>query len=377
MAFLVPSGNTPPKAVEASAMLNGIRETGRQREEAKIKEQLERGICNISPLPESEEEPFRSILVLEQHPLFVDNSFDGPVWVYEKTVRDRMTGEEATQRVTVGDKKSSRGVLKQKHQEILYKLFRIWAESGSELLVGKGGFKHAGLTMSAYQLVKYIYGNDSKKSYRYVKDALDDLSCIPVSITNAFTKNGLVNIDLFRLLQVEWRVRGFDPSCKRPCSSGVSAVHIIFSSRVTEEFLKRRVKMLFLGRYLSIGAGRGPRPSLARLIYPFLDYQLARKDRYNISFSALLKRFGSSEYEYKSSRRNRVLRAVTALQGLPLSKGDFALCISTRESSSGKDYVLCASKKERKQKKSSKDAERSKDSTEVGGMGDSTPDMSA
>ena len=311
--------------------------------------QVERGKCNVVPFPTVATKPFRSERVVEQNSLFVANRYKGHCFIREWEVQHPSgSGEPVTKKLTVGEpdpKRGGYGVLKQVHQDVFYKLLQLWAEQNSELETNdptntekiRGAF-----TISAYDLVCRIKGNDSASNYKRVQNLLQDLTAIPVSLESTYEWQGSIDKKHFTLLgDVYWDGKDLDKTTLRPKPGGFSKVTICFSKFVTDGFLKKRVKALLSSPYESLGTpGRGGSGELAKLLYPYLDGQLAKKDRFHIKLAALGAHFGLSSYRYKSKRKEKFSPAIAVLDKKPILGSRYHLRVVLRESSDGKDYVL-------------------------------------
>ena len=93
-------------------------------------EQIEAGACTIVPFPRrATKEPFRSDLTVEQNSLFVSNRYKKKHFVREWKLDNG--SEDTLRRVAIGknnEKDEPRGVLKQAHQDVFYRLLQLWGE---------------------------------------------------------------------------------------------------------------------------------------------------------------------------------------------------------------------------------------------------------
>jgi len=307
-----------------------------------LKQQRE-GRCNLIPLPQVATQPFRAELVLESHPLFVVNAFKGDHFTYERTVYHPDSREPIVQSVRIGkldasDKKSY-GVLKQSHQQVFYKLLKLWGEQGYPL---DGSYGVVSTTV--YDLVKALRGDDAAHHYQRVRRLLHELASIPICYENAYTWQGLQDLEEFRLVgDIRWVVRKLDKQTLRPRPGGTSKVEILISKTVTEGFLNKHVKQLLWQPYSSLGSeGSGRRAELARLLYPLLDHELANKDTYHVALTSLARRFGMVPQRYRSDRRRPFVQAIRPLNGKEILGSRYKLDVKLVDSKDGEDYVLIA-----------------------------------
>lgn len=333
-----------------SAFLDDIADRVRKHEEAELEQrraaQIAAGRIDLIPYPKgSVFDPFRSELTVEQNSLFVSND-------YKETCRVFKPDPDGAAKITVGKvskRGRGRGVLTQAHQDVFYKLLRLWEEQQHALGIEKTLREHGRLTMSAYDLVLAIRGSDGEEHYHAVQELVRDLAAIPIVMEHVHTWRGFEQRVEFTLLgDVQWREANVDEQTRRPKPDGISEVRIWFSDFVTEGFMRRHVKPLLsrpyfeLGRTSEEGKKRGPRAEIARLLYPFLDGQLHEKAEYLTKLDALADRFCLRRYRFKSQRREQFAFAVSVLDGKPIQEGRHILRTSLRPSQDGLDFVLVA-----------------------------------
>ncbi len=209
-------------------------------------EQLDEGRCTVVPLPRVPTRPFRTELTIEQNSLFVANNFQGESFVREARAKDPATGEEVLRRMTVGKLHATdraRGVLKQIHQDVFYKVLELWGQQGYP--VGKvRGRAYGTLRVSAYKLV-----DDNARAYRRTRELLRDLAAIPIVLENVYTWQGLKDREEFSLLaEVAWSEKELDEEGMPATGRNRSFVTIMLSSLVTDGFLARHIKVLWDSR---------------------------------------------------------------------------------------------------------------------------------
>ncbi len=340
------------------------REEAQRQEEvvqAELAKQVEDGRCNIVPLPNVATRPFRAELYTESMPLFVSNSYKGESRVYERELKHPQTSEPILDRIIVGKaarRDKERGVLKQEHQECWYKLLKLWDEQGYALETDKATM--GVLKMSQYKLVMALIGDDSAKAYGRANRLLADLSGIPIQRSQTYLWQGKSDKVSFKLVDgVTWVAENVDTKTMLPRPGGRAEVTVSFSAFVTEQFLRKRVKQLLLTPYLELSAtdrelsahtkaaSQGParprggrRSALAPLLYAKLDHELASKDRYHIRLETLLSELGMATYRYKSKRKEKVDPSLERLNGKPIVGEKYTLCVSLREATNGKDFIL-------------------------------------
>ena len=321
-----------------------------QKQAALAKERMEQvaaGRCNIRPFPTLATQPFRSELTIEQNSLFVSNGFRDDFFSREWMVKHPSSGEPVTRRVSVGkvnETDRGRGVLTQTHQDVFYQLLQLWDKQGYPVIGERQDEVYGYFTISAYKLVTTLRNSDNAREYRRVQVLLQDLASIPIVLENTYTWQGLVDREQFTLLSsVRWNEKAVDKTTRRPTTEGVSAVTILFSIRVTEGFLNKHIKTLLATPYKSLREARSKQPSeIARLLYPFLDAQLATKPEYHSRLAPLAERFGLRVFPYKSQRRDQFTPAMNALNGHPIHGGKFVLEARLDKAADDKDYVLVA-----------------------------------
>lgn len=313
----------------------------------KRSKQVEMGFCKVVPFPKVATQPFRSELTIEKHSLFLSNQYKEDHFVREWTTTHPESEEPIEHRVTVGktdEDSRTWGVLKQIHQDVFYKLLKIWGDQGYPVEGRSPGLTYGTISISAYELVMQLRGNDGAMHYRKVRELLQELMSIPVVIENSYTWQGVEDRQQFTLLSgVYWTDKGVDKKTRRPRKGGESRVAIALSAKVTESFLQQQVKTLLAEPYMALGSGgQGRRGEVARLLYPFLDGQLATKDRFHIRLDGLAQRFGFVLHQKKSYRRRQFVSAVRVLDGKAILGDRYRLRVRLQESEDGTDYVLQA-----------------------------------
>ncbi len=293
------------------------------------------GKCNLIPFP-LKENKIRSDLSVERHAIFAANTFKGDFRCYERKFKDRQTDQNIILRVEVGDRDGQvRGVLKQKHQEAFYKLLQLWSSQKYQLR-SENSSAFGAIEISAYELVQKLRGEDAGKAYKSTFQIIKEMSNIRVNIEKFFVDEKISNVNNFSLLSYEWYARtihkGFSPS--------ETKVQIRFSEFVTDNFLKKNVKSLMLDPYFSL-KDKG-RKGVAQLLYTMLDYELASKDKFNISLTNLSNRLGLAQYKYKSDRKRKLEPAVKSLNGYKILDNQYEIKAYLEESEDGEDWIFVA-----------------------------------
>ena len=323
---------------EQLRVIQGAAEERAAEERRQLKlEQVAEGRCKVVPHPKVATQPFRTERTVEQHSLFLANRYKGTVYTREwMTPHPSGSGEPVLRRVTIGDpdpRGGGYGVLKQVHQDVFYKLLELWADAGYPVMEHKG--KVFGVfSMSAYALVKAVRGDDSAQQYRTLRRLLREMKSIPIALQTIYSWQSTVEQpEEFSLLYgVEWDRKGRSYT-----------VTISFSEFVTDGFLQKNVKTLLGGPYRQLGAeGRGGRGELAKLLYPFLDGQLATKESFHIKLAKLAERFGLAPHKKKSLRKQQFSAALDFLHGQLILCERYVLHLRLDDSSDGQDYVLIA-----------------------------------
>lgn len=301
--------------------------------------QKQEGRCELVPFP-LEEHKVRSDLTIEQHAIFAANTYKGNYRVFTRTFRPSPSSDPVTVTIEVGDKYDRiPGVLKQKHQEAFYKLSQIWSEQ--EYCLDSQSHKDLSLgaiKISAYELVCLLRTNDSGQNYKSVLQLLQDMSNIRVKITRENLKTNEVKIQDFSLLSYEWQTNMIG---KRHSQNDTeSQVKIWFSNFVTENFLKKHVKALLVDPYLGL-KDKG-RKGVAQLIYTMLDYELSSKESFNISLRNLAERLGTTQYSFKSKRKEKMESSIEMVNNSPILDGAFKVNCFLSKSDKKNDWILMA-----------------------------------
>lgn len=302
---------------------------------AELNAQKAEGKCNLIPFP-IKENKIRSDLSVERHAIFAANTFKGDFRCYERKFKDRQTEQNIILRVEVGDRDGQvRGVLKQKHQEAFYKLLQLWS-SQKYRLQSEDSSAFGAIEISAYELVQKLRGEDGGKAYKSTFQIIKEMSNIRVCIAKFFVDNNQSDIDNFTLLSFEWFIR----KIPKGFSLNETKVQIRFSKFVTDNFLKKNVKSLMLDPYFLL-KDKG-RKGVAQLLYTMLDYELASKDKFNISLTNLSNRLGLAQYRYKSDRKRKLEPAVKSLNGHKILDHQYEIKAYLEESEDGEDWVFVA-----------------------------------
>jgi hypothetical protein len=162
------------------------------------------------------------------------------------------------------------------------------------------------------------------------------MSIIRVNIEKLFVDEDVSDLDNFTLLSCEW----FSRKAHKGFSLNEMKVQIRFSKFVTDNFLKKNVKSLMLDPYFSL-KDKG-RKGVAQLLYTMLDYELASKDKFNISLTNLSNRLGLAQYKYKSDRKRKLELAVKSLNGHKILDNQYEIKAYLEESEDGEDWVFVA-----------------------------------
>jgi len=320
-------------------------EKAKKEEQAllEIEEQKIEGKCKLIPFPVKENK-VRSDLTIERHALFAANTFKGDFRTHERKIRDPKTGEISTLRVEIGDPTGhirGAGVLKQKHQEAFYKLSQIWAMENYQIKESKE--KLSGyIELSPYDLVQKLRGDSGGRTYKQALQLLTEMSVIRVNIKKLNINNKTCSLQNFTLLSYEWDAKDFNEETIKCLPGGKARVRINFSDFITNNFLRKNIKSLTLGPYLSL-RDHG-RKGVAQLLYTMLDYELSTKDRFNISLVKLCKRLGLAQYGFKSKRKEKLKGSIDAVNGTAILGGKHRIDCYLTESGDGKDWILIAQK---------------------------------
>ena len=311
--------------------------------------QLQLGFCDTLK-PSLIVGNIKTALAVDKNRLFVVGPFPGRCREYKRQIRTPR-GELLTQSILIGRGKGSPntfGVLTQSHQLVMYEVFRLWAQSGKRI-IEIDGRPRAFVIVTPHQLVTNVCNSTSRDSYSRVRTLVRELATIPITIQNAYTRNGIVGELEFTVFgEMEWRVR-----CKRKKGEENSAtdeekhpgrVYIQVSAFATECFLHGYVKEFSLKTYKEAGGikRRGRHNSTASALYGFLDTELTSKDTYNISLANLFAELGLCAYEYKSKRKEKIDRALETLNGEIICGDKYRLHIYLRPSENQSDYILVA-----------------------------------
>ncbi|MEM7589143.1 MAG: hypothetical protein AAF320_03155 [Myxococcota bacterium] len=314
-----------------------------------VQRQLKLGFCDAltpSQLPGN----VKTAWMVDKNRLFVVDSFPERWRKYKRQIRTPH-GELLTQSILIGRGKESLntfGVLTQRHQAVMYEVFHLWAQSGRRI-VEVDGCPRAFVTTTPHQLVTSICNSSSRESYNRTRTLLKELASIPITIENAYTRNGIMKELEFKIFsEVDWYVRRKRKKTEENIEineeKNTGHVCIQISAFATECFLLGFVRDFSLKTYKEVGGvmRRGRHGAIASALYSFLDTELTGKDTYNISLVNLFAELGLRIYEHKSQRKEKIDRTLETLNGGIICGGKYRLHVHLRTSHNGNDYILTA-----------------------------------
>lgn len=308
-----------------------------EREKQEVDRQKEMGKCDIIPFPRNEEK-LRSDVTLSKFPLFVSNNYKGSEWSWEREGVDP-DGTRVKFVVQVGNSETFiRGVLKQRHQELLYFLLKLWGERGYPIS-DVDGFICGGIRTSLYELVVGFTGGDRGSDYKTMRTLLQELSAAPVSIKKNNLENDTYEIDEFRHISFNLKEVGIYTWFKTGKQQRLTQISIRFSAFLTENFLRKKVKQISFDQYKKIGSRNSRRSGFENLVCDYLEYHLSTKEGFRVALESVFKRFGEPCPKYKSRWKTRA-KPLLSLNGLPIVAGKYKLQVSIQETADGKGYNL-------------------------------------
>lgn len=302
---------------------------------------------DLAPLPALPARPFRVERTLLQESVFVSSSFKGDSFAREVMTLDPLTGEPVISRVTVGKKHDAdkgRGLLRQRHQDAMYRLLLNWHRSGYPVArthKQDGQVRELGvINLTVYELVSLLCpGDDSSSAYKRAYDLLDDMRSVPIRMTNVATWQGWESDRLFYLLgDYSWDQRKIDRKTRRVLPGGSSSVTIWFSEFLTAAFKAGYVHPLLSQPYEQLATGRGRPCETARLLYPYIDEKLAVAPRFEAPLRELAERFLLATHQQPSRRKMQFTPAQRALNGQLILEGKYTLAATFTEVEN--DYAL-------------------------------------
>jgi hypothetical protein len=295
---------------------------------------------DLEALPALPSRPFRVERTLLQESVFVSSSFKGDSFAREVMTLDPLTGEPVLSRVIVGKKNDDdkgRGLLRQRHQDAMYRLLLVWHRAGYPVArtpKQDGQVRELGvINMTVYELVSILCpGDDSASAYKRADNLLDEMRGVPIRIENVSTWQGWVNAHLFYLLgDYSWDQRKIDRKTRRVLPGGSSSVTIWFSEFLTSAFRAGYVHPLLSQPYEQLAAGRGRPCETARLLYPYIDEKLAWAPRFEAPLKELAERFLLAPHQQPSRRKMQFTPARRALDGQLILEGKYTLATSFTE----------------------------------------------
>jgi hypothetical protein len=246
-------------------------------------------------------------------------------------------GHHVTQSITIGDTladaKSGYGVLKVRHQRVLFALQKLWQKQGGRL-VSLYGDKHAVVSATSWAIEDALFGNHCGRNRRNVRKWVQELSSIPVRIDNYILPNGnLGSIDVTGLIaNATFRSEKTDSK-----QLGFPWVEILLSSAVTASFIAGDIKRINSTIVDELG-------DIAALLYPKLDYYLSKHRRTTLNLLDLVDKLGLSDKQLcERLYRLRKFEAVAdELDARRLSDEAFLMGVWLEPTSDNTDYKLVA-----------------------------------
>lgn len=249
-----------------------------------------------------------------RHWLFAPDRTKARTRRFSVTVKHQ--GQRLVQDFQVGDPHAALdkgyGVLTARHQKALLALQEIWQCQGGRM-ANVNGRRQGLVSASSRELEIKLFGRPGGRQSIMVRQAIQELASIPVSIKNYIgPANDVRDIDMTGLISGAF----FND---KPSSQGsvkrLPWVEILLGDIVTRAFEQQAVKPL------NLMVMRGLSGDLATLLYPKLDYLLFANSSVSFALMTLVRNLGlHGEIERKPSRRRRLFETVAReLNGKPLS----------------------------------------------------------
>lgn len=333
-----------PECVAARARLEALKraEEKLEREKQEVDRQKEMGRCDIIPFPRNEEK-IRVSANLFKNPIFVSNNYKGSLWVYENEFEDQKTGLTHRVKIQVGCPKGQVvGVLKQKHQAVLFELFKIWEEQGYKISE-VDDFTCGIITLSIYELLERVFGKmrTGGRDYQRLYLMLQEMKTIPICVETQTSNQSTPDIEAFSLFDFSWTAKG-SKFWEHEAPTKESKVQIRFAPALVKNFIKKNIKPLLYGEYKAVGIKNSQKTGDEELLYAHLDGNLSKKENYNILLGNLPRFAGTSKHQKKGRRKATMDKVVCRLHGRFIQNKKYTLHLLIQECADGSDYKLVA-----------------------------------
>lgn len=246
------------------------------------------------------------------------------------------------QSITIGDTLAAPdmgyGVLKVRHQRMLFALQQVWQDQGGRMIRWDGR-RQGMVSVSSWVLEELMYGSHGGQQKRLVRRSIQELASIPVMVSNFIGPDGHVhNLDVTGL------IGGVEFASSRRGDGqqlGFPWVEIPLGSLITSAFEASAVKPL------NMEVLRSLKRDMSALLYPKLDHHLATNDGVELRLDGLVEKLGMANNELRQPNRRRraFMSAVDELQGLPLSREGYTLDVRLEPTADKADHKLIAERR--------------------------------
>jgi len=246
------------------------------------------------------------------------------------------------QSITIGDTLAAPdmgyGVLKVRHQRMLFALQQVWQDQGGRMI--RWDDRRQGMvSVSSWVLEELMYGSHGGQQKRLVRRSIQELASIPVMVSNFIGPDGDVhNLDVTGLIGgVEFASshRGNGQQL------GFPWVEIPLGSLITSAFEASAVKPL------NMEVLRSLKRDTSALLYPKLDHHLATNEGVELRLDGLVNKLGMADKQLgqRSYRRRAFTSAVDELQGQPLSREGYVLDVHLEPTADKRDHKMIAERR--------------------------------
>ncbi len=250
--------------------------------------------------------------------------------------------QHLTQSITIGDTLADPdmgyGILKTRHQRMIFALQQVWQDQGGRMIRWNGR-RQGMVSVSSWVLEQLMYGSHGGRQSRLVRKSIQELSSIPVKVENFIGPDGHIYT-----LDVTGLIGGVEFASSRRSDGqqlGFPWVEIPLGSLITSAFEASAVKPL------NMEVLRSLKRDTSALLYPKLDYYLASNEAVELRLDGLVNKLGmtAKQLRQRSYRRRKFESALIDLQGRPLSKEGYVIDARLEPTSDGQDDKLVAERK--------------------------------
>lgn len=301
-------------------------------------------IESVQLVPRQDENESLCAIPLVRHWLFSTNK--AKTRYREIRIPTLYKGVSLTQTIRIGDKDAKigygYGILKVKHQNMLFALQDLWQRQGGNM-VRIDGTKNGVINTTSFELENTLFRSRGGKQSKMLRSLLQELSSIPVSIKNYIDEKGdVIDISVSGLINgVEFREKNVEDG-KDKQNDSTPSITIFLGTMITNAFARSAVKPINMAMLASFDT------DIAELLYAKIDYYLSANESTELRLDALVEKLGLEDRQLrtKNYRREKFTQAVNELNGRQLTTDNCVIDAKIIPTADGKDYKIVLKRKE-------------------------------